>query len=99
MRISDWSSDVCSSDLTPHLDSGPEPHAASPMKAVGGVAPTYDALGSSPCEGRGVPTGRADPKQPSTALDRKSVEKGMSLSVRVDLGGRRSINYKPPQSL
>src|SRR3546814_7260319 len=66
--------------LTPHLDSGPETHAASPMKAVGGVAPTYDALGSSPCEGRGVPTGRADPKQPSPAFagaelrDRRSEE-------------------------
>src|SRR3546814_14019356 len=34
MRISDWSSDVCSSDLNTH---------AVRLKAVGGVAPTYCA--------------------------------------------------------
>src|SRR3546814_5784286 len=34
MRISDWSSDVCSSDLTPRLDCSLNPHRFAPPPAA-----------------------------------------------------------------
>src|SRR3546814_10930333 len=76
MRISVWSSYVCSSDLS---------------------SPRH---GSRAISARRVAR-REIPTAPSTAFharrsrgDRKSVVKGMSVSVRVDLGGRRIINKK-----
>src|SRR3546814_15042850 len=74
MRISDWSSDVCSSDLP---GPGPEKRATSPAATgtVGGLAGDEDGgAGEEP--------------------DRKSVVEGKSVSVRVDLGGRRIIKKK-----
>src|SRR3546814_14891219 len=84
MRISDWSSDVCSSDL-------PEParrfrHSrrrrrlppVQHRKAGRRHLSHFDG-------GRGLWSGRAD---------RKSVVKGKSVSVRVDLGGRSLIKQK-----
>src|SRR3546814_12000934 len=74
MRISDWSSDVCSSDL-------PTDNAAAPRRRRG--CPPSQA-GSSSC--------RRDWRGPNRcARDRKSVVSGKSVSVRVDLGGRRII--------
>src|SRR3546814_21155280 len=67
MRISDWSSDVCSSDLPTRRDQ-----------------PSRPARGRA---GRPAPT-------PRRAADRKSVVEGKSVSVRVDLGGRRIIKKK-----
>src|SRR3546814_6651135 len=76
MRISDWSSDVCSTDLHPRSGTVtpfprarrfPDRHATSPG------APDNSAM---PAEGR----------------DRQSVGSGKSVSVRVDIGGRRIIN-------
>src|SRR3546814_19639143 len=75
MRISDWSSDVCSSDLFAHLALEPALDRvveALPRHAVGEVV-----LAGEPFVG-----------------DRKSVVWGKSVSVRVDLGGRRSIKKK-----
>src|SRR3546814_14369566 len=69
MRISDWSSDVCSSDL------GPCPRI------------------SSTC-GAAWPRFAASDRPPRRWSDRKSVVEGMSVSVRVDLGGRRIIKKK-----
>src|SRR3546814_20984476 len=102
MRISDWSSDVCASDLVggaagrtrgaDHVDcTGIALHAwldayADPAFAISGNTPGLQALGHL-----GRPFVR----------DRKSVVKGKSVSVRVDLGGRRIIKkqisetYKP----
>src|SRR3546814_16201740 len=70
MRISDWSSDVCSSDLR-----AGRPDAAS------SVAPIAAAIGDSlrPCLGT--------PSAPRSEERRV----GKSVSVRVDLGGRRII--------
>src|SRR3546814_15658869 len=72
MRISDWSSDGCSSDLIhdrrhaelahPVIDVAAEPHAI--------VTGTHR----------------------TRIRDRKSVVSGKSVSVRVDLGGRRILN-------
>src|SRR3546814_13551274 len=72
MRISDWSSDVCSSDLAP------------PRRAT--------ATWTSSC---GPPALWATARSPTrTCVDRKSVVLGKSVSVRVDLGGRRIIKKK-----
>src|SRR3546814_9935309 len=68
MRISDWSSDVCSSDLT-----------------------------CCSCWDRNSADGLATPRRPRSVMantDRKSVVLGKSVSVRVDLGGRRIIKKK-----
>src|SRR3546814_13623540 len=99
MRISDWSSDVCSSDLP-----GARWHRGRPVAhrqrglaaqpAVPGVAqPTL--AGATRYRGHALANGRRreharrrDGSQP----DRKSVVSGKSVSVRVDLGGRRIIN-------
>src|SRR3546814_15303440 len=95
MRISDWSSDVCSSDL-----AAPE---LPPMAEGQSLTADYRSLGlslgrhpmallrarlaamrfSSSAELRGQPDRRL--------VDRKSVVSGKSVSVRVDLGGRRII--------
>src|SRR3546814_17383890 len=70
MRISDWSSDVCSSDLI----------------ASRAAARCRDAAGGN-AAGRGWCS-------TIQGIDRKSVVKGKSVSVRVDLGGRRIIKKK-----
>src|SRR3546814_20112089 len=102
MRISDWSSDVCSSDLYP------------PTTPYPGLTPTGEP--HEPREihrpRQGLPPGgsdRRDPDEPSAdqpgaspqgaargsrGQDRKSVVSGKSVSVRVDLGGRRSFKKK-----
>src|SRR3546814_19163019 len=94
MRISDWSSDVCSSDLLalqfrryPHaqvyiFDKGFSARAA--VLAMGGAHHAL-GLGSDGPDSEG-----ALAFQP----DRKSVVSGKSVSVRVDLGGRRIIKKK-----
>src|SRR3546814_18939270 len=86
MRISDWSSDVCSSDLLARPRAAVDDH----------LARLYGVDLLHPGESR-----RADllyvpaPGGGGSALDRgrdrKSVVKGKSVSVRVDLGGRRII--------
>src|SRR3546814_14708146 len=82
MRMSDWSSDVCSSDLIasaccawrlqPGSRHGGNRHAqhADAIERIEKVAHNNLPM----CE------------------DRKSVVSGKSVSVRVDLGGRRIIN-------
>src|SRR3546814_15846906 len=76
-------------------------------KAVGGVAPTY-GNGALPESRRGHSAAGEGPNpagrhtralhmwpQPAT-IDRKSVVEGKSVSVRVDLGGRRILKKKKP---
>src|SRR3546814_18305209 len=80
MRISDWSSDVCSSDLEARLDRTRRPCCRN---ETGGKkidrAPL--ALPRPDCARRPVLAKAA----------RKSVVSGKSVSVRVALGGRRLI--------
>src|SRR3546814_13797764 len=82
MRISDWSSDVCSSDLQLYRRS-----------------PSWVQL---PQRLRGSPTATRPTASPAIVAisllsrsirprDRKSVVQGQSVSVRVDIGGRRII--------
>src|SRR3546814_17301334 len=98
MRISDWSSDVCSSDLHRQRrddESGPCHGAVVPRRrsAVGWIAGGRFA-GSGGHAGltkgrraRTPPPGAASP----SPGDRKSVVEGKSVSVREELGGRRNI--------
>src|SRR3546814_17317096 len=104
MRISDWSSDVCSSDLRHHRRHSVPVPEGRPRSA------DQHAVSASRVDRRGHPRpvrrlserqARAgsrrlqdpvDLERPET--DRKSVGQGKSVSVRVDLGGRRIIKKK-----
>src|SRR3546814_19171523 len=91
MRISDWSSDVCSSDLPPPSEPEipracryPTPHGISAVAARDRrQTPRPDQPRRHPPLSHRVPL-----------RDRKSVVSGQSVSVRVDLGGRRIIKKK-----
>src|SRR3546814_18287706 len=112
MRISDWSSDVCSSDLG-DISSGfsalmPFIPMASAILAKsgffkwvpkGGRPATFISMATKPSElllKITILTGRSycDMVRMSPIIDRKRVVKGKSVSVRVDLGGRRVIKKK-----
>src|SRR3546814_17976446 len=101
MRISDWSSDVCSSDLL----------RAARLRSHGAwlCQKPLAHLSTSGCARRPCPKGRVRyhggvlqaarsaryrARSRRTAGDRKSVVAGKSVSVRVDLGGRRIIKKK-----
>src|SRR3546814_19471513 len=107
MRISDWSSDVCSSDL--------------PSRGVGasalatGEATAAQATADAPSRiiprrfrprGRGGAGDAADVRENRSKslpkcgcdIDRKRVVSGKSVSVRVDLGGRSIIKKKNARS-
>src|SRR3546814_19977277 len=93
MRISDWSSDVCSSDLFQagdHLLRRPvlRPGGCRLQIAQGG--PGRRHRGTS---GKRSVLCHVEPA-PSHAADRKSVVSGKSVSVRVDLGGRSILTKK-----
>src|SRR3546814_18135734 len=94
MRISDWSSDVCSSDLPAQPDREADlsqvrpgrPQArrlqGSEDQIVGDLPPAFS--GPDPAFSFGS----------NSSTDRQSVVQGKSVSVRVDLGGRRTIKKK-----
>src|SRR3546814_13373079 len=88
MRISDWSSDVCSSDLS----------SAVVIKMLHQFTRLVSARrrpSSWPeAHARTCPTSPCPPASRACNSDRKSVVSGKSVSVRVDLGGRRSIKKK-----
>src|SRR3546814_19414451 len=97
MRISDWSSDVCSSDLAEIKSRGypigilSNGDAAMLQAMASRVATPFDNVFSSEAAGFSKP-------HPSVYQERKSVVEGQSVSVRVDLGGRR-INKKKISTL
>src|SRR3546814_16460054 len=77
MRISDWSSDVCSSDLrSTHRRSWP-------------------ACGR--CRRRSANRQARRPRRPGGRRRSEERRVGKSVSVRVDLGGRRIIKKKKKQ--
>src|SRR3546814_19704069 len=109
MRISDWSSDVCSSDLHAEVEEGRarQMHVADPRQVrVHGVAGQEREAEEHRAEAgdRGQQQADGDPARRSyrtTSLDtararkdRQSHVSGKSGSVRVDCGGRRSIKKK-----
>src|SRR3546814_20266109 len=106
MRISDWSSDVCSSDLragevtegrTTGAAADIEDVAREPGRHVADL-PFHDR-GAAPAAD--LPADRAEcceEPEEQCASDRKSVVQGKSVSVSVDLGGRRiTKNTSQPQ--
>src|SRR3546814_13442129 len=114
MRISDWSSDVCSSDLEfcVGVDLATYEFENVPAKTAEFVASRIPLLPApialsvgqdrlsekSLFDKLGIPVPRYMPVATREALelavDRKSVVEGKSVSVRVDLGGRRNIKKK-----
>src|SRR3546814_18604468 len=107
MRISDWSSDVCSSDLVAvekldieiaaglflgdlglQFEPFGEGTALAPERGLQGDLRSLDLLRRR-CRRRGGPD---DSERGQRA--RKSVVEGKRVSVRVALGGRRSIKKK-----
>src|SRR3546814_12562997 len=89
MRISDWSSDVCSSDLR------------QVVRAYAVLGERQQRLGyqlraeerAADADVHHVGDGLVAEAAPQVVVDadRKSVVSGKSVSVRVDLGGRRLI--------
>src|SRR3546814_20584639 len=106
MRISDWSSDVCSSDLLlGHLGyqrtkagrTGSRYLARIVSRAARLIVVAIGCRGDSvPADSAGDGGRRLSARGGAfrVARDRKSVVSGKSVSVRVDLGGRRIIKTK-----
>src|SRR3546814_18386216 len=103
MRISDWSSDVCSSDLCLNFEHIRPPPAcgrgqgwaatlqgATPLR----VASKLATLAAPPARRGDVRSLSRRRPEPGPDRDRKSVVEGKSVSVRVDLGGSRLIKKK-----
>src|SRR3546814_13594555 len=103
MRISDWSSDVCSSDLREgplrlglHLQPAPPDQADDPPRrraqALGRPGRFYASLDALTrgALGGGAGEGCRRPQQG----DRKSAVQGKSVSVRVDLVGSGLMKKK-----
>src|SRR3546814_11566801 len=98
MRISDWSSDVCSSDLfAEDLEVDAVIVAPAPRSCVGDVFQIDGVvIGDPKAAAHDRPVlGELQRETPDLEpRDRKSVVQGKSVSVRVDLGGRRIIKKK-----
>src|SRR3546814_19104416 len=103
MRISDWSSDVCSSDLVPRDGvlpgggarrlahrRGAEPGDREGLARLGAGADQRAARLLDPGDRHRAAADRAA-GAPRRRQDRKSAVEGKSVSDRVDLGGRRII--------
>src|SRR3546814_19326814 len=101
MRISDWSSDVCSSDLSA------DGRICSERDRLNRIGQIFDDQVERPwslvrinrefCIDLPAIVDQAVLVVCTVAVvigDRKSVVEGMSVSVRVDLGGRRIIKKK-----
>src|SRR3546814_19604022 len=111
MRISDWSSDVCSSDLSGaavnagfivsvllHRLPGPRVSGAHPILPDNRNAASFFSSIYRPAKANPHGSYRQDCQMPVRHLapvhcevDRNSVVEGKSVSVRVDLGGRRIL--------
>src|SRR3546814_8268445 len=101
MRISDWSSDVCSSDLD-KIPLQDDFAALAPFQQGAGLIhdldPRQEHRPPAACEAMRQPlVGERQAMILGRQEDRKSVVAGKRESVRVDLRGRRYINKKTPQ--
>src|SRR3546814_15583683 len=105
VRISDWSSDVCSSDLSAVKPPGTSrwssvyPRGTSLVGSTGRSA-SSGTSGSSwtgcPSSSSRYQTGTGTPQNRCRRLsqDRQRVVSGKSAAVRLDFGGGRIINKK-----
>src|SRR3546814_17475959 len=104
MRISDWSSDVCSSDLVSTTAVCSSVAAAtdwfmpsiSPMRCVTLTSRRPAWLATSTLSS--LESWLAFIVVTASREDRKSVVSGKSVSVRVDLGGRLYIKKKQTET-
>src|SRR3546814_15196006 len=102
VRISDWSSDVCSSDLNVInlMDalkaSLGEAKPAAKSKAKAPAAAPKESAAKASLKAALEASKAAAPKAAAKKKDRKSVGQGKSGSVRVELGGRRILKKKQP---
>src|SRR3546814_11562205 len=108
MRISDWSSDVCSSDLHANIYGRGTPPTTMSRAGKTRTRQSVDARVEardtvlSGCTGLSPALRKEDTmiraahyaRYSSDQQDRKSVVSGKSVSVRVDLGVRRNIKKK-----
>src|SRR3546814_20269133 len=99
MRISDWSSDVCSSDIAAFTAKFTDIQLqATGITAASGL-PGVDSTNAPSNTALSINAGSARAKGVevdgivSPTRDRKSVVEGKSVAGRVDIGGRR-INKK-----
>src|SRR3546814_13887375 len=110
MRISDWSSDVCSSDLKRRAraeqrgrcqgdwGAGPGDPALDRRHHTPATGAFAGPASRRPCTHRyNAGNTRRVSKVEEMTPDRKRVVKGKSVAVRVDLGGRRTITKKSTQ--
>src|SRR3546814_15183916 len=88
MRISDWSSDVCSSDL----------HGTGGAEGIARLGTTVRRRRARLPARRLLRRPGHDRGHAADGADRKSVVSGKSVSVRVDLGGRRIIKKNQSHS-
>src|SRR3546814_12821979 len=100
MRISDWSSDVCSSDLR-WSSSAANRIISKPIVRPAPVGPKLRPQAVH-ANRRGVSPSNASSQAPAIAAgkagrDRESVGEGKSVAGRVDVGGRRIIKKKKEQ--
>src|SRR3546814_20647195 len=96
-RISDWSSDVCSSDRPGTGGTkGAAPVAITAMsKPITSPVPSLTVRASRSIEVTAVSrTSRTRGSSYSPSGDRKSVGEGQGVSVRVDSGGRPLMKKK-----
>src|SRR3546814_18795299 len=105
MRISDWSSDVCSSDLAARRQELPLRAAHPGAVAADRPAPRcaqYPRALLRPVPERRGGARDAQPGAPAVQAaqlcSRKSVGSGKSVSVRVDPGARRIIKKNTTQT-
>src|SRR3546814_19579440 len=104
MRICDWSSDVCSSDLQISRDANRDLQGtlAERDEEIAGLRADvafYERFVGATGQRRGL-TVHQPPLPTEPARDRKSVAEGKRVSARVDLCGRRistkkNQNHKP----
>src|SRR3546814_17853366 len=101
MRISDWSSDVCSSDLNALARALRTRRERGGLRRDGmtrlfHISDLHFGLEDRAALGWFADCVRAERHD---AVERKSVVWGESVSVRVDLGGRRIIKKKKIEKL
>src|SRR3546814_11861764 len=97
MRISDWSSDVCSSDLGRRRGVAAFRLAARGRQHGAGQRQRQKGFPAKPFFHEYAPVTVARPTASPlhrARIDRKSVVSGKGVSVRVDLGCRRMIKKK-----
>src|SRR3546814_15202657 len=109
MRISDWSSDVCSSDLHFFSRQDGQIYTVASIyrwfrKILYRAGISHGGIGTGPrihdfrhtfaCHSLAQMSRAGLDLYYSLPLDRKSVVEGKSVSVRVDLGGRRFLKKK-----